>query len=169
MDSYLKIQPSIYNAYHICKREAWLMYHQICGDQMNEFLYIGRLLSEDTFKRKKHEIVLADLPAKVDIIESRNGNMIIAEVKKSSRLIENGILQLKYYLYMLKKKGYIFKGEIKIPKEKISKKIELNDDDIKFIEKSLEEINEFLSLGIIPTPEKKTICTKCSHYEFCWV
>ena len=80
------------------------------GDQMNEFMYIGRLLSEDSFQRKKHEIMLADLPAKVDMIETRNGELMIAEIKKSSKRIENGKLQLKYYLYLLYKKGYKIKG-----------------------------------------------------------
>lgn len=164
----MKIQPSLYNAYHICPREAWLMYHQITGDQMNEFMYIGRLLSEDTFQRQKHEVMLADLPAKVDMIETRNGELMIAEIKKSSKRIENGKLQLKYYLYLLYQKGYKIKGEIKIPKEKKREVVELSDEDIEFIEKSLVEIEELVRMEIPPLPKKIKDCTKCAHYEFCF-
>ena len=144
------------------------MYHQITGDQMNEFMYIGRLLSEDTFQRNKHEIMLADLPAKVDMIETRNGELMIAEIKKSSKRIENGKLQLKYYLYLLYKKGYKIKGEIKIPKEKKRELVELNEDDIIFIEKSLIEIEKLVCEEIPPEPKRIKDCSKCAHYEFCF-
>ncbi len=164
----MKIQPSLYNAYHICRREAWLMYHQVTGDQMNEFMYIGRLLSEDTFQRKKHEIMLADLPAKVDMIETRNGELMIAEIKKSSKRYENGKLQLKYYLYLLHQKGYKIKGEIKIPKEKKREIIELDEEDIAFVEKSLIEIEKLVQEELPPEPKRIKDCAKCAHYEFCF-
>lgn len=164
----MKIPPSLYNAYNICKREAWLMYHQICGDQMNEFLIIGRLLSGETYKKEKHEVMLADLPAKVDMIESRNGEIFIAEIKKSSKRIENAKLQLKYYLYLLHKKGHYYKGEIKIPKEKISEIIELTENDIQFIDDTLSELDKMVTEEKPPPPLKLKDCTKCAHYEFCW-
>jgi len=52
----MKITGSIIQAYNICKRQAWLMSRQITGDQYNEFLAIGRLISEESFKRDKKEL-----------------------------------------------------------------------------------------------------------------
>lgn len=162
------VQPSLYNAYLICQRQAWLMYHCIEGDQMNEFLYIGRLLSEKTYKRNKHELMLADLPAKVDMLESDYGDTFIAEIKKSSKMIEQAKQQLKYYLYLLHKKGYDFKGIIKIPEERYNEKVILTETDQKRIEEDLHEIKNMLQKDKPPRAERLPFCRKCSHFEFCF-
>lgn len=50
--------PSIFNAYNICKRQAWLMMRNLTADQDNAFLEIGRLIDETAFKREKKEFIL---------------------------------------------------------------------------------------------------------------
>jgi CRISPR-associated protein Cas1 len=49
----IKITGSLVQAYMICKRQAWLMSRHLTGNQSNDFLKIGRLLSETSFQGNK--------------------------------------------------------------------------------------------------------------------
>ena len=166
---YIKIPPSIYNAYNICPRQAWLMSHQVSANQNDPFLEIGRLIDETTFKREKKRTYLAEFAAEIDFVTRKNGNLFIAEIKKSSRTMTSGINQLKYYLYLLNKKGIKCKGVIKIPKEKISTVVELQENDMVLIKNKINEIKTFLANDNAPSPQKLPFCKKCAYYEFCWV
>ncbi len=134
------IPPSIYNAFLICPRQAWLMSRQMVADQEFTYLDIGRLISEESFSREKKEIYIPDLSAKIDMITLKDGKYFVAEIKKSSASMKSGIEQLKYYMYLLKLKGLEIKGMIKIPLEKKSLEITLNSSDIDNIEKKIREI-----------------------------
>lgn len=162
--------PSIFNAYNICKRQAWLMARHLNADQYNDFLAIGRLIDETTYKREKKKIYLADLEAMLDMVSKKDGVYYIAEIKKSSKTLESGILQLKYYLYLLKlKKGIVAKGLIKIPKERISREVILTEEDEEKIYNVLLEMNKVLNFERPPKFDKiLKICFKCAHLEFCW-
>lgn len=100
----MQIAPSIYSAYNVCHRQAWLLSRQITADQDNEYLDIGRLISEESYAREKREIYIPDLNAKIDMVSKKNGHYFIAEVKKSSATFSFGIEQLKYYMYLMRKK-----------------------------------------------------------------
>ncbi|MCB4205475.1 CRISPR-associated protein Cas4 [Deferribacterales bacterium Es71-Z0220] len=162
--------PSIFNAYTICKRQAWLMMRNLTADQDNAFLEIGRLIDETSFERQKKKIFLADLEAMLDMVSKKDGIYYIAEIKKSSKTMNSGIFQLKYYLYLLKtNKGLKARGIIKIPKEKISKEIILTEEDEEKITTILSEMNETL-FGDKP-PQillNSKICKVCAHFEFCY-
>jgi len=160
--------PSIFNAYNICPRQAWLMSRQMSADQGDPFLEIGRLIDQTTFQHEKKRIYLAEFAAEVDFVARKNGNLFIAEIKKSSRTMESGIRQLKYYLYLLNRKGIKCKGMIKIPKEKISKTVELQTSDVKLIEDTIKQIAHFLARENAPVPQKIPFCKKCAYFEFCW-
>ncbi len=165
---YTKIAPSIYNAYNICPRQAWLMSRQLSANQNDSFLEIGRLIDETTFKREKKKIYLAEFAAEIDFITLKNGSLFVAEIKKSSRTMASGVKQLKYYLYLLSKKGIKCKGIIKIPKEKISMTIELQENDVALIKEKIDEIEVFLSKENAPIPQKIPFCRRCAYFEFCW-
>ena len=162
--------PSIFNAYNICPRQAWLMYRHLNADQFNDFIEIGRLIDETTFKREKKKVYLADLEAMIDMILRKDGTYCIAEIKKSSRTLSSGIFQLKYYLYLLKyNKSIDVKGIIKIPKERVSKEVILTSDDEHLIESRLCEMSEILLKEDIPSVNRDiNRCKKCGHFEFCW-
>jgi len=146
------------------------MTRQLTADQHNEFLEIGRLIDETTFKREKKSIYLADMEAMLDMVTKKDGIYYIAEIKKSSKTLESGIFQLKYYLYLLKKrKGIDIKGIIKIPKEKISKNVVLTNDDEVKISNILKEMEKVISLAIPPKLKKRLkFCSTCAHLDFCW-
>ncbi|MFW0885025.1 Dna2/Cas4 domain-containing protein [Candidatus Acidulodesulfobacterium sp. H_13] len=126
------------------------------------------LIDGATFKREKKKIYLAEFVAEIDLITQKNGSLFVAEIKKSSRTMASGIKQLKYYLYLLSIKGIKCKGIIKIPKEKISMTIELQEGDVTLIKEKIDEIETLLSKDNIPVPPKIPFCRKCSYFEFCW-
>ncbi|MCM8804503.1 MAG: CRISPR-associated protein Cas4, partial [Candidatus Omnitrophica bacterium] len=97
------------NAYFICSRKLWFFSRQISPDPEWEFLEIGRLISETAFQRDKKELTSDGM--KIDVLKRRNKDMVVGEIKKSSKGLKSAIMQLAFYLYNLKKKGLNLKGE----------------------------------------------------------
>lgn len=164
----ISLPPSIYNAYFICQRQAWLMFRQLTADQHHSNIEIGRHIDDTSYEREKKKIYLADISAMVDMITKRGDEYFVAEIKKSSKRLDNAIIQLKYYLYLLRSKSVNVKGMLKIPREKKNIEVELSDEDIKAIEKNIKMIFYMIYRDSPPDRINKKICTKCAHYEFCW-
>ncbi|GAB6887496.1 CRISPR-associated protein Cas4 [Desulfothermus okinawensis JCM 13304] len=166
MKNELEITSSIVEAYIFCKKQAWLMSRQITGDQYNDFLAIGRLISEESYKRDKKEILIDG--GKIDFIRNDRGILTLVEVKKSEKFLEAAKMQLLYYLFRLKNKGYSVKGEIHIPKSKKVFLIELNEENELNLKKILKEIEELLNRERLPDVKFSSKCKNCSYFEFCW-
>lgn len=152
--------------YYICKREVWLMSRSIVADQDNKHMDIGRFIHENSYSRDKKEVSIGNI--KVDIIKKNNGNVLIGEMKKSSKFKESARMQLAYYLYKLKEYGIDGQGVLMFPKEKKRIEIELDDeliDEIKTVEKEILKIiyNEYPM-----EPKKINFCRNCAYNEFCW-
>jgi len=162
----MKINGSLIQAYIICPRKSWLMSRQISGDQYNEFLAIGRLYAEESFKREKKEVLLGG--NKLDIVKESEGTFTVIETKKSSKMIKASKMQLLNYLYFFSKKGYIVKGEIRIPKEKKIIHVEFGEDEKKIIESLHNTINTLVDQDHPPEKKRIGVCKNCSYMEFCW-
>lgn len=162
----MNINGSIIQAYVICPRKAWLMSRQISGDQYNEFLAIGRLYSEETYKKDKKEIIIAG--NKIDIVKEENGELLLIEVKKSSKRLEASKMQLLNYLYTLAKMGHKVKGEIRVPKEKKVIPVEFGDSEKKIIEDLYQEVEAVIKKEKSPPKKWLGTCKTCSYNEFCW-
>ena len=114
-----------------------------------------------------HATINIDNIINIDFIRSKG---ILHEVKKSNKIEEASILQVKYYLYFLHKKGVTnIKGKIDYPLLKQSVDIELNEEDIVNIEQILNNINEIVYKTIPPKLEKKRICKSCAYYDLCFI
>lgn len=152
--------------YFICKREVWLMAHEIKPFQDDPFLEIGRILHLESYKRERKEIEVEGM--KFDILKRSDGNIIIAEIKKSSKFFESASMQLCFYLYKLKKIGFEAKGEILIPKEKKKFEIILDDEKINKLKKAIDEIKEIMTQEEPPEAKKINFCKNCAYKEFCF-
>jgi len=161
-----RVTGSILQAFVICPRQAWLMSRNISGNQYNEFIAIGRLLSDETYKRDKKEIMIGG--SKIDVIRQKDGVITLIETKKSSRMIEASQMQLLLYLYNFSKKGRTIKGEIRVPKEKKVIPVELTDERIVEVENLISEIKCMLQKESAPPKEWIKFCKTCSYLEFCW-
>jgi CRISPR-associated exonuclease Cas4 len=152
--------------YEVCKRKLWYFYNEIQMEQGNENVEIGKILDEETYKRDKKHINIDNI-INIDFIRSRG---VLHEVKKSKKIEEANILQVKYYLYFLYKKGVRnIKGKIDYPLLKQSVDIDLNKEDINNIEIILKNINDLVNKDIPPTLEKKRICKSCAYYDLCFI
>jgi CRISPR-associated exonuclease Cas4 len=140
-------------------------------ENTSEDVLIGKLISSNTYERRKHDIHIVDEDGGVymvlDFIDREN--KVIYEVKKSNKMEELHIWQVKYYIYVLEKlgiKGY--KGIINYPKQRRRILVELTDDDRRVIEEVINSIEEILSEQEPPPVINKPYCKKCSYYEFCY-
>jgi CRISPR-associated exonuclease Cas4 len=161
-----KITGSVVYAFMVCKRQAWLMSRNISGDQENEFLEIGRFISEKSYERNKKEINFTD--NKIDFIRNENSTLIIAETKKSSKKLDATETQLLFYLYSYKNELKEALGEIRVPKEKKVIPVELTKEKEEYIENLIKDMENIISMEKPPEKKKIRPCASCSYLEFCW-
>lgn len=152
--------------YEVCKRKLWYFYNEIQMEQGNENVAIGKAIDEETYKRDKKHINIDNI-INIDFIRSKG---VLHEVKKSNKIEEASILQVKYYLYFLKKRGVDnIKGKIDYPLIKQSIDVEITEEDIIMIEKILEDIQKIVIAKNPPPLEKKRICKACAYYDLCFI
>ncbi len=152
--------------YIVCKRKLWYFYNQIQMETESENVKIGKVLDEKAYEREEKHINIDDVIS-IDFIKSKG---ILHEVKKSKKIEEAGIMQVKYYLYYLKQKGVEgIKGKVDYPLLKQSIDIELTDDDEKNIEAMIIDLKIIVNRPLPPLLEKKRICKSCAYFELCYI
>lgn len=154
--------------YYICKREVWFLAHDIEADQNNDFIEIGRSISENSYQREKKEIRIDNIV--IDLISKGDEKLVVAEVKKTSKFIKSAEMQLIFYLWQLKQKGIEnLVGELRVPMERKKFTIKLTQDKEKELLQVCDEIKNIMSMENPPPLQKNIYCKKCAYYEFCWV
>lgn len=152
--------------YEVCKRKLWYFYNEIQMEQGNENVAIGKTIDEETYKRDEKHINIDNI-INIDFIRSKG---ILHEVKKSKKIEEASVLQVKYYLYFLKKKGVDnIKAKIDYPLLKQSIDVNITDEDIISIENILVDIQNIVTSSKPPELEKKRICKACAYYDLCFI
>ncbi|VEN72990.1 CRISPR-associated exonuclease Cas4 [Candidatus Desulfarcum epimagneticum] len=152
------------NYYFVCRRKLWLFSKDIRFESENEYVQLGRLIDEHSYKRKKKQLEIGRI--KIDFMD---GKGVIHEVKKSNKVEKAHIYQLKYYLLTLVKMGAAHvTGEIDYPKLKKRKTVLLEPGDEEEFERVFSDIREILDRPHPPAAVRKTICGKCAYYEFCF-
>jgi len=135
-------------------------------DQQNPFIEIGRLISEESYKRERKEIRLENIV--IDILRKEGEEIVIGEVKKSSKFEKSARMQLAYYLLKLKELGIEAKGELLFPKEKKRISVTLTKEMETELENAKREIKSIIQMEAPPPPERTRFCSKCGYREFCW-
>jgi len=150
----------------ICKRQVWLMSHGIEADKEDEFLKLGRLIDESSYKRIRHSISFGD--SKFDLLKEENGVLVIGEIKKSSRSIKAARLQLAHYLYELAKFGVAARGELLFPEERRREDVSLTEELQSKLDAIYTEIKEIVILSCPPQAQNCKYCRHCAYQELCW-
>lgn len=161
-----KTNGTILNSFYICKRKTWLISHEVSPDKDNTSLEIGRIIEQNFYKRDEKGYNFDNI--KIDLIRKNEHNIVIGEIKKSSRNIKPAIMQVVYYLSVLKENGIFVKGEIFVPKERKKIYVELTDELEKELSRAVCEIQEIIAKDKPPPKEKIRFCTHCAYREFCW-
>lgn len=129
-------------------------------------VYLGKLIHEISYEREKKEIDIDDT-IRIDFIGK---DRVIHEVKKSDKVEEPHIWQLKYYLWYLKQKGCEgVTGKINYPKLKKTLDVFLEPEDVKKIEEIMKEIRNIEETDLPPVVNRIKLCKKCSYNDMCWV
>lgn len=152
--------------YFLCHRKLWLFTNHIDMEQTSDTVAMGKFISESTYTREDHEIKIDDIV--LDFYDGKTKT--IHEVKKSDKMEETHIWQVKYYISILEEKGIEgVTGEIDYPKLRQKIKVELTDNDRTELITIKNNIKSILELQLPPEVINKPFCKNCSYYEFCYV
>ena len=163
----MKITGVMVQYYIACKRELWFFANHINMNYDNVYIQLGRLIHEKSFSQEKKNISIDNIIS-FDFIKKK-GNIVVFEIKKSSRLEEPVRWQLYYYLWYLKQKGIEAEGILTYPKERKREKVTLKKEVEERFPEILKDIESIVKEQNPPKPEKKPYCKKCTYYELCWV
>lgn len=155
--------------YIVCKRKLWLFSHHIEMEKFSDYVLIGKLISEESFKKEKFKEIPIGETLKIDFIRVGD-EIIVHEVKKSRKIEEAHIWQVKYYIHRLRELGLnCFRGVINYPKLFKKLDVEYNKEDKEKIEEALVKIQEIITQQKIPEIIEKPYCRKCSYFELCYI
>ena len=162
----VNVNGHLVQAFGICKRQAWLLGHSVSADQSNDFLALGRLIDRNSYARERHQVAFGD--NKFDFVQGANGEMVVCEVKKSSRAERSARLQLAHYLYDLRKAGIEARGVLMFPTEKKRVEVVLTDELASELDSVYAGIEELVRKDAPPAAESCKYCRKCAYAEYCW-
>ena len=91
-------------------------------------------------------------------------------MKKSDKLEDAHVWQLKYYIYILGKVGIDgVTGVLEYPKQRQKEEILLSERDVIEIEKMCEHIHQIIHAANCPDVINMLFCKRCAYYDFCYV
>jgi CRISPR-associated exonuclease Cas4 len=152
------------NYYFVCKRKLWLFSHNIELESDSDLVLQGKLLHENSYKRKLKEIDIGNI--KIDFIEKLNE---VHEIKRSRKIEDAHKYQLLYYLYYLKKYADIkAKGILNYPLLKQTILIKLTPTKEKEIQRILNEVDQIIESEKPPLVKWIPYCKSCAYSEMCW-
>jgi len=129
----------------------------------------GNFIDETTYSQRAKKWTALDLGhVKIDYFDPKN--LIIKEVKKSTKLEHVHIAQVKYYIQVMEGRGVSgITGLIEYPKSKKTTEVLYTDNDRSDMVKWLQEIRRICALEECPTLIKKTYCRSCAYRDFCFI
>lgn len=160
-----------------CARKLWLFASGVQMEHTSDIVSDGKLLHETTYtqRNEKHSELLlsADykgivLTAKLDFYNIANS--IIHETKRSNKVEDAHIWQVKFYLWLLLLNGIEnATGVIEYPLLRQTQKIELIGADIEILQKIIIKIRHLQQSENCPPVINAKICKSCSYFELCYI
>lgn len=157
------------NYYHVCHRKLWLFSNGIQMEHTSDLVTEGKLTHETSYPQRPEKYQEIEIEGiKIDFYDAKN--KVVHEVKKSNKVEDAHTWQLKYYLLVLHEHGIEgAKGTLEYPKLRIKTEVELAVQDIEYLQKIRINISKIIQSNECPPRIKKTLCKKCSYYDFCWI
>ncbi len=162
----LRVTGTLVWYYFVCKRQVWLMAHQINPDEDDSNMAYGRFLQEVVYSREEKEVSVGS--SRFDVVQRRDGTFVVSEIKKTSRHRKSAEMQLLFYLKELHERGVEASGELRFPEEKQKITVLLTEDSLQEIRAVEASIMELVSKPLPPKPVKIGLCRNCAYSEFCW-
>jgi len=170
------INATLINLYKVCPRECWLHANEIRMEQTSDLVADGKVIEEESYQQRSerysqievfYELNGVSLSGKIDFFDPKN--KIIHETKRSNKVEEAHIWQVKFYLWMMKLNGIeAEKGIIEYPKMRETETVRLTDADCEYLEKTVSDIRQLMLSENCPPVINAKICKSCSYYDFCY-
>lgn len=175
----MTINATLLNYYLICHRKLWLHAHVIRMEHTSDVVYEGKLIGEMSYPQRAERYTEVEIPgklpadpsislsAKIDFYDPHLG--IVHEIKKSNAKEQAHVVQVQFYLYLLRQNGIDARsGLLEYPRLRQTETVSLEPEDVTSLEKQIEEVNRIVRLEKCPALLPKSKCRSCSYYEFCW-
>ncbi len=92
------------NYYYICHRKLWLFSNGIQMEHTSDIVTEGKLIGEYSYTQRPQKTIELQFDSiKIDFYDPKN--KVVHEIKKSDKVEEAHIAQVKYYIYILQKHG----------------------------------------------------------------
>lgn len=149
-------------------------------EQESDAVAIGRLIGQTSYARERKELDLAatapdgtELVARIDWADLHNG--VLHETKKSRSVEDAHRLQLKFYLWLLKRCGITradgqpFTGVLDYPALRRTEAVELTAADEIQLAASIGQLRE-VAAAPSPPPRltRRNFCRTCAFEELCY-
>jgi len=137
-------------------------------EHTNDNVTAGKQIHEISYKHRASKYLEVQIEGiKIDYYDKNS--KIIHEVKKSSKLHNAHIWQLKYYIYVLEQNGIKgVTGILEYPKERKTEEVMLSKPDVEKIEEIKAEINSIINSEKVPPVINQKRCKNCSYFDFCY-
>ncbi len=163
----MQITGTHFNYYQICHRKLWLFANGINMEQNSDLVLDGKLIHEESYPQRSERYEELELDGiKIDYYDAKN--KVVHEIKRSNKVEQAHIWQVKYYLYVLEKNGIEnVTGILEYPTLRKTQEVILSDVDRETILEMTEKIIEIIHSDTCPEKQKRKLCESCSYYEFC--
>lgn len=153
---------------HTCHRKLWLFSHGIQMEHTSQTVAEGKLIGETSYPERAQKYTELSMDGiKIDFYDPKEN--VVHEVKKSDKVEEAHIAQVKYYLYILRKNGIEDPSAIiEYPKLRQRQIVEWKEGDTKKIEGWKEMVKDIVSQEKCPPLLHARICRSCSYFDFCY-
>ena len=154
------------NYLYVCTRKLWFYQHHLEMEHTSEFVDLGQHLHEESYPREKRREWNIDNLVQIDFVDKHG---IIHDIKSGPAMETAHIMQICYYLYLLKQKGVSNrKGVINYPRQRRTTEVELTLEKEQEVENAIAKVNEIQALSTPPHADYMKICKSCSYQELCW-
>ena len=154
------------NYFYICTRKLWFYQNHLEMEHTSEQVDLGQLLHDERYPREKHRELDIDNLVKIDYIDKHG---VLHDIKSGPAMETAHIMQLCYYLYLLKQKGVSNrKGVINYPRQRRTTEVRLTPERAQEVETAIEKVSEIAALPTPPHADYMKICKSCSYQELCW-
>lgn len=164
------------NYLEVCKRKLWLFANGINMEHTSDTVYDGKLLHETSYpqraERYEEMLISAEyegitLIGQIDYFDARN--KVIHEIKRSDKVEEAHVRQVKFYLWLLELNGVDgATGILEYPKLRKTDEVLFSDEDRQGLQKSISEIRSLIENESCPPTINAKICRNCSYFDFCY-
>ncbi len=134
----------------------------------SELVADGKLLHETSYPQRPEKYTEIEIGgSKIDFYDAKN--KVIHEIKRSDKMEEAHLWQVKYYIYLLQKDSVSgVTARLEYPKLKQTLSVHLEPTDEMYLGTIIAEIERITGSDYCPPLLHAKLCKKCAYYDFCY-